>query len=233
MSHLDDKLDTLTPRQIEILKLIAKDLQMKEVARLLKISEHTVKAHSDEARRRLGVSHVREAARIILERTAYEEQTEDYPPPPSERLYRSERIDKPQVFQAFSHNEHEPITELQSVYARQGIPDLPLEGSGSRALDDSQPLETELGHRDYPVDFVDTTSQRTGEGSLHISDGNRLVDERRARGGLERIGLGLKRLSVSQCLGLILGISIVMVFGAVAFITGSVAIIQSIRFLFK
>ena len=124
MSHLDDKLDTLTPRQIEILKLIAKDLQMKEVARLLKISEHTVKAHSDEARRRLGVSHVREAARIILERTAHEEQTEDYPPPPSERLYRSERIDKPQVFQAFSHNEHEPITELQSVYARQGIPDL-------------------------------------------------------------------------------------------------------------
>ena len=66
---MEDKtggVDTLTPRQKEILRLIAQNLQAKEIARLLDISERTVKTHTDAARRRLGVATSREAARLLI-----------------------------------------------------------------------------------------------------------------------------------------------------------------------
>ncbi len=62
-------IEALTPRQREILRLIAQGHQAKEIARLLGISERTVKTHTDAARRRLGVATSREAARLL---TAHE-----------------------------------------------------------------------------------------------------------------------------------------------------------------
>lgn len=59
-------LAALTPRQKEILRLIAQNMQAKEIARLLDISERTVKTHTDAARRRLGVATSREAARLLV-----------------------------------------------------------------------------------------------------------------------------------------------------------------------
>ncbi len=57
--------EALSERQKEILRLMAKHLQAKEVAFILKISRHTVDTHTEEARRRLGVATSREAARLL------------------------------------------------------------------------------------------------------------------------------------------------------------------------
>jgi DNA-binding CsgD family transcriptional regulator len=57
----------LTPRQREILRLILNGFDAKSAARELGISVHTVNEHLTEARRHLGVSSSREAARILRE----------------------------------------------------------------------------------------------------------------------------------------------------------------------
>ncbi len=56
---------TLSQRQKEILRLITQGHQTKEIARLLDISESTVKTHTETARQRLGVATSREAARLL------------------------------------------------------------------------------------------------------------------------------------------------------------------------
>lgn len=55
----------LTPRQKEILRLLLKGFDAKSAGRELGISVHTVTEHLREARRHLGVSSSREAARIL------------------------------------------------------------------------------------------------------------------------------------------------------------------------
>ena len=57
----------LTPRQKEVLRLILNGFDSKSVGRELGISVHTVNEHLTEARRHLGVSSSREAARILRE----------------------------------------------------------------------------------------------------------------------------------------------------------------------
>lgn len=57
---------SLSDRQKEILRLVAQHHQAKEIARILRISESTVKTHTDEARRRLGVGTSRQAARLLI-----------------------------------------------------------------------------------------------------------------------------------------------------------------------
>jgi len=58
--------DSLSKRQKEILRLVARHHQVKEIARLLNISEATVRTHTEEARRRLGAATSREAAIVLL-----------------------------------------------------------------------------------------------------------------------------------------------------------------------
>jgi DNA-binding CsgD family transcriptional regulator len=60
-----DGLQKLTPRQKEILRLLLGGFDTKSIARELDISVHTVTEHLREARRHLGVSNSREAARIL------------------------------------------------------------------------------------------------------------------------------------------------------------------------
>lgn len=67
MEDKDPALQALTPRQREILRLVARNMQAKEIARELNISERTVKTHTDAARRRLGVATSREAARLLVD----------------------------------------------------------------------------------------------------------------------------------------------------------------------
>ncbi len=57
----------LTPRQKEILRLLLNGYDAKSIGRELGISVHTVTEHLREARRHLGVSSSREAARILRE----------------------------------------------------------------------------------------------------------------------------------------------------------------------
>lgn len=60
-----DGLGKLTPRQKEILRLLLGGFDTKSIANELDISIHTVTEHLREARRHLGVSNSREAARIL------------------------------------------------------------------------------------------------------------------------------------------------------------------------
>lgn len=60
--------DGLSARQKEILRLVAQHFERKEIANVLKISPHTVKAHIDAARKRIGVSTDKQAARWLAER---------------------------------------------------------------------------------------------------------------------------------------------------------------------
>jgi len=62
---LENGVERLSQRQREILRLMAQHFQAKEVAGILNISEKTVRTHTEEARRRLGVSSSREAARMV------------------------------------------------------------------------------------------------------------------------------------------------------------------------
>ena len=65
MSSAD--LQKLTPRQKEILRLLQNGFDTKSIARELDISVHTVTEHLREARRNLGVTNSREAARMLAQ----------------------------------------------------------------------------------------------------------------------------------------------------------------------
>ncbi|CAA9497046.1 MAG: hypothetical protein AVDCRST_MAG31-135 [uncultured Sphingomonas sp.] len=60
----------LTPRQKELLRLVSSGFDAKSAARELGISVHTVNEHLTQARRHLGVSSSREAARILQQAEA-------------------------------------------------------------------------------------------------------------------------------------------------------------------
>ncbi len=63
-------LQKLTPRQKEVLRLLQAGFDTKSIARELDISVHTVTEHLREARRHLGVSNSREAARMLAQAEA-------------------------------------------------------------------------------------------------------------------------------------------------------------------
>jgi two-component system NarL family response regulator len=56
----------LTPRQVEILRLVAQDLSNKEIADRLSVSEHTVKYHLGEIFQRLGLKNRDQAAEYAM-----------------------------------------------------------------------------------------------------------------------------------------------------------------------
>jgi DNA-binding NarL/FixJ family response regulator len=62
-----NSLDTLTPRQLEVLELIAQDLTNQEIADQLYISENTVKYHVRQILERLDLADRYEAARYARE----------------------------------------------------------------------------------------------------------------------------------------------------------------------
>ena len=56
----------LSERQLEVVRLLAAHQTAKQIARTLRISEHTIRAHSRELRKRLGASNTREAAILLV-----------------------------------------------------------------------------------------------------------------------------------------------------------------------
>jgi DNA-binding NarL/FixJ family response regulator len=64
----DDELDLLTPREQEVLRLIARGYMYKEIARRLGISIKTVEAHTSSTLRKLQLSTRHELARWATER---------------------------------------------------------------------------------------------------------------------------------------------------------------------
>ena len=64
---LGPRVERLTPRERECLRLVSLHLSSKEIARQLAISQHTVDGHLDEARRKLGAPTRRDAVRILVQ----------------------------------------------------------------------------------------------------------------------------------------------------------------------
>ncbi|WP_376792071.1 LuxR C-terminal-related transcriptional regulator [Thermoflexus sp.] len=64
----EDQAESLTPREIEVLRLLAEGLANKEIAARLGISEHTVKFHISSIYGKLGVVNRAEAVRVGLRR---------------------------------------------------------------------------------------------------------------------------------------------------------------------
>ena len=60
--------DRLTPRENEVLQLVAQGIQNKNIATTLALSEHTVKLHIHHIISKLGVSNRTEAAAHFFER---------------------------------------------------------------------------------------------------------------------------------------------------------------------
>ncbi len=62
-----DRCASLSRREKEVLQGLGQRLRAKEIGRSLNISEHTVRSYANDARLKLGVTSVRDAALIFLE----------------------------------------------------------------------------------------------------------------------------------------------------------------------
>ncbi|MFT4076759.1 MAG: LuxR family transcriptional regulator [Asticcacaulis sp.] len=214
-------IDTLTSRQKEILRLIAKQYQTKEIARLLDISERTVKTHTEEIRRRLGVASSRDAARLLV---AHEALSEALPQAGQEgaAIGREDRgatrpmAENPDTSLASPHEQ----TRLSASIA----PDDPLGPAGNSLAPGRGAGEAGLDPRHtggYPEAEHD---QRPGDGTVRPDRGDRLVDRR--RGSLE---YRLARLNAFQWLGLIVVVGVlsaILVSGLIAAVIGTLEGLQ-------
>lgn len=181
--------ELLSDRQKEILRLVAKHYQAKEIARFLNISEHTVKTHTDEARRRLDVSTSRQAARLLVE---YEEaRSLPLDEPPSS-------MGMPQPPPRASVLVHE-----QALSPPRTIHDDQLSGTGNSLgnAGGSQQVQRHqgFGGNRAPVE----QNVQSHEGAAYLAGNDRVA-------GGRRVGFTgwLKTLSLPQWLGLIVLISV-------------------------
>jgi len=177
-------IETLSPRQKEILRLITQHHQGKEVARLLNISESTVKTHTDAARRRLGVATSRDAARLLA---AYEAQTSILP----DGGYPSRGIGEQSGDGPVLAHEHTLSSE------RTILPGA-LERSGDSLENVGSTRAAIAGRGDATYGTSDRQERWTGKSRLHDDRGDRLADRR--WGKFER---RLEAISVWQWFGLI------------------------------
>lgn len=202
--------DTLSERQKEILRLIARHLQAKEIARVLNISESTVKTHTDTARKRLGVASSRDAARLLVE---YEMAAGLTPKDlveallpvaiPREGGWPPRPIAQEPADGAVSGHDKTIHTELTLSHG-------PLEGSGDRLADAG--LARQAGQdRGNPDRRTDAEQERRpGEGGLYDDRRDRMADGRRAAAGRTPFERRLANLSHWQWLGLILITAVLM-----------------------
>jgi DNA-binding NarL/FixJ family response regulator len=66
-SETDELIEQLTPRETEVLELLAQGLANKQIALDLEISEHTVKFHVSSIYAKLGATNRMEAVRLGLQ----------------------------------------------------------------------------------------------------------------------------------------------------------------------
>lgn len=223
-------IETLTERQKEILRLISQHLQAKEVARALNISERTVKTHTDAARKRLGVTSSRDAARLLA---AHESANPASPPVPSPPVpspllpkgrWPSRPIGEPADGMSISAHEQTPHPAPASDRpARDGA----LERSGDGVADAGDAGQAGAGDRDGRRGAGTQLVGDLGEGSVHNDRGNRLVDRRWA--GFER---RLAALNAIQWLGLIAIVGVlaaVLVGGLIAASLGTMEAIEDMH----
>jgi DNA-binding CsgD family transcriptional regulator len=201
--------ETLSKRQKEILRLAARQYQAKEIARILKISEHTVKTHVDEARRRLSAPTMRDAAQTLV---AYEAQADQSPQGGPLTKVIAE-AGKP--LQSFAHDQAHLIEPTRH--------DDQLEPTGNSPENDDGITEAAArdGHsRGHSAPLSD---RWTGEGAVQPGDGHSV-----ANGRWDWVSRRLKGLTIVQCLIFILGGTIVLGFAVTLMIVMVMTMVQAI-----
>ncbi len=200
--------ETLTGRQKEILRLISRHLQAKEVARLLNISERTVKTHTEEARRRLGVATSRDAARLLAAHEA--------------ALGPGDRGTARPIAEAMpdgSISVHE-----QALLSKRSLSDDALERPGDRLAYAGHAGQAIPGGGDAGGGARAEPERWAGKGGVQHDRGDRLVDRR--RDSLEK---RLNRLNAFQWLGLIVIVGVfsaILVSGLISAVIGTLEGLQ-------
>jgi DNA-binding CsgD family transcriptional regulator len=227
-------IESLTPRQRQILRLIARHLQAKEVARMLKISERTVKTHTEEARKRLGVTSSREAARMLQ---AYEEAiTPEALAPETPEAAEAEAIgldDRgpsgpidpiPGDVSVLGHEQdiYPPHTEPE--HAQSGLLSGPLERAGDRPDDAGRTKQAGLRRRDTERSEGDQSGNGARQRDLLRHRRNGLADRRR-----DKLQRRLRALSVPQWLGMIVLVAFLSVISLGGLVTGAQGMLQAIE----
>jgi DNA-binding CsgD family transcriptional regulator len=199
---LGDKIigvDALSERQKEILRLIAQHLQAKEIARVLKISESTVKTHTDAARKRLGVATSRDAARLVIEHDIASGLWVKGPmgtPIPLEGGWPPRPMAHGPADASSSGHEQALHTEITLL-------DGPLERSGDSLAHAGLPGQAG-SYRAHPERRADDHDQRrSGEGGLYDDRRDGLADGRPGAGRGPALERWLTELNPLQWLGLI------------------------------
>lgn len=183
--------DALSARQKEVLRLVAAHHQAKEIARLLHISQHTVKTHIEEARRRLGSASGREAARRLM---AHEGAA---PLPPE--------VGAPSGVMPEPVADVSSLTYEHTLLPERTIPDDPLVGSRDRLAHAGFAREGRPDRGHLESSAYGQPDAGIGKGRLHDGGGVSLADGRRS--GLRR---RLKALSGLQWAGLTLLVGILL-----------------------
>ena len=213
--------ETLTHRQKEILRLISRHMQAKEVARQLNISERTVKTHTDAARKRLGVASSRDAARLLA---AHDAQKNDTQKSNGGIVPDGHRPSGPMddTASGVPASDHE-----QAVLPQRASSAGDVARPGGRLAQAGSPGQTGAGRGHAERGAGAEPGGRAGDGSVHDDRGDRLVDRRWA--GLER---RLAALNALQWLGLIAIVGVlaaVLVGGLIATSLGTLEAIEELH----
>ncbi len=202
-------IEALTQRQKEILRLVSQQFQTKEIARILNIGERTVKTHTEEARRRLGVASSRDAARLLAAHEVAALGRDDRGA--ARPMAKSERdgviLQHEQVRLSTSVSHGDPLGS-----ARNGL--APGDGAGETVFDPGSPGRSQNAEPD----------KWDGSGLVRPDRGDRLVDRR--WDGLEK---RLVRLNAFQWLGLIVIVGVlsaILVSGLIAAVIGTLEGLQ-------
>lgn len=210
---LKDKIvgvEGLSPRHKQILRLVARHYQAKEIARFLGIQASTVKTHAEEARRRLHAATTREAADIIALYDVYAAiETEGGPP----RMGMPNDPDQPP----------NPAYE-QALLAREPKVHLPLERSEDGLENDVLPREGSISRRSPGRDHGDEPDVESGKVDLFP----RVVD-RLAGGRWDQFKRRLDSLDAFKRLGLILIIALFLALLAGGLISTATGVLWGFR----
>lgn len=191
--HRSSGIESLSRRQKEILRLIAQHLQAKEVARQLNISERTVKTHTDAARKRLGVSTSRDAARLLVAHETAEALVPEGRWPP-----RTIVNPLPLLPVYPNGNEGVPNDDTSLLFERTLLSDT-LARSGGGLADAGGTGQTGRDRRNPEGGPVLEPEQRVRENSVQHHSGHGLADGRRPGGFRQQ----LAAFSLLKWLGLI------------------------------
>jgi len=215
-------IEALSARQKEILRLVSQHLQAKEVARLLDISERTVKTHTDAARKRLGVTSTREAARLL----AAQEGPSTIVP---EGRWSLRPMDGATADGAVSAHEHTPHLSAQAAAASPLRGQLAGSGNGVADAGHTGQAGPDRGDPGRPARSESVDS--AGEGRLHGHRGDGLADGR--RGWRQGLHAWLAARSHIEWLGLILGLALGLMILGTGLLTGAVGTMEAVQRLHR